>query len=228
MVVAKESCVSTVSLPMLPVPRVAHNIRVDGDLHKAPWTELAPVWLVPSSGRAAPRGFQPTALRVCHDGERLFVGFDCEDVAIVASHTGRNAPIYREDVVEAFLAPGADSRRYFELETSPRNAWFEARVVSPGGQRDSMRVDRNWVCAGFEHAVQSVGRRGEGGESWSAEWAIPFASLGVAAPRAGDPWRANFFRIDQAHGGEYSAWSPTLADPPDFHLPDRFGTLVFA
>ena len=219
---------STVSLPMLPVPRVAHNIRVDGDLHKAPWTELAPVWLVPSNGRAAPRGFQPTALRVCHDGERLFVGFDCEDVAIVASHTGRNAPIYREDVVEAFLAPGADSRRYFELETSPRNAWFEARVTSPGGQRDSMRVDRNWVCAGFEHAVQLLGRRGEGGESWSAEWAIPFASLGVAALRAGDQWRANFFRIDQAHGGEYSAWSPTLADPPDFHLPDRFGTLVFA
>ena len=90
-----------------------------------------------------------------------------------------------------------------------------------------MRVDRNWVCTGFEHAVQVLGRRGSGGESWSAEWAIPFASLGVAAPRAGDRWRANFFRIDQAHGGEYSAWSATLADPPDFHLPDRFGLLVF-
>ncbi len=152
---------STVSLPMLPVPRVAHNIRVDGNLHKAPWTQLAPIWLVPSHGRAAPHGFQSTALRVCHDGERLFVAFACEDAAIVASHTGRNAPIYEEDVVEAFLAPGADPRRYFELETSPRNAWFEARVESPDGRRDTMRVDRDWVCAGFEHAVHVRGCRDE-------------------------------------------------------------------
>jgi len=219
--------VSTVSLPMLPVPRVAHNIRVDGDLHKAPWTQLAPIWLAPSHGRAAPHGFQSTALRVCHDGVRLYVAFDCEDSAIVASHTGRNAPIYQEDVVEAFLAPGADPRRYFELETSPRNAWFEARVENPDRRRDTMRVDRNWVCAGFEHAVKMLGRRDGGGESWSAEWAIPFASLGVVAPRTGDHWRANFYRIDQASGGEYSAWSPTFADPPDFHLPDRFGVLAF-
>jgi hypothetical protein len=49
---------------MLPVPRVAHNIRVDGDLHKAPWTQLAPIWLVPSHGRAALRG-GPT-IAPCH------------------------------------------------------------------------------------------------------------------------------------------------------------------
>jgi hypothetical protein len=212
---------------MLSVPRVAHSIRVDGDLHKAPWMELAPILLAPSHGRGAPPGFQSTALRVCHDGERLYVAFDCEDAAIVASHTGRNAPIYEEDVVEAFLAPHADPRRYFELETSPRNAWFEARVESPDGRRDTMRVDRDWVCADFAHAVRVTGLRNDGDESWSAEWSIPFASLGVPAPRTGDRWRANFFRTDQAHGGEYSAWSPTLADPPDFHLPHRFGVLVF-
>lgn len=217
----------TSSLPMLSVPRVAHSIRVDGDLHKAPWTQLAPIALGPSNGRGAPRGFQSTALRVCHDGERLYVAFDCEDSAIVASHAGRNAPLYEEDVVEAFFAPDADSHDYFELETSPRNAWFEARVESPDGRRDTMRIDRDWVCADFAHAVRVTGRRGDGDESWSAEWSIPFASLGVAAPRAGDRWRANFFRIDQAGGGEYSAWSPTLADPPDFHLPHRFGVLVF-
>ena len=217
----------TSSLPMLSVPRVAHSIRVDGDLHKAPWTQLAPIALGPSHGRGAPCGFQSTALRVCHDGVHLYVAFDCEDSAIVASHAGRNAPLYEEDVVEAFFAPNADPRHYFELETSPRNAWFEARVESPDGRRDTMRVDRDWVCADFAHAVRVTGRRGDGDESWSAEWSIPFASLGVAAPRAGDRWRANFFRIDQAGGGEYSAWSPTHAEPPDFHLPHRFGVLVF-
>ena len=38
-------------------------------------------------------------------------------------------------------------------------------------------------------------------------------------------WRANFYRIDRGDPDEYSAWSPTGADPPDFHRPDRFGLL---
>jgi hypothetical protein len=211
----------TKALPLLVVPRAAHRIRVDGDLHKAPWSQLAPIPLAPSHGRAAPPDFQATALRVCHDGERLHVAFHCADHTIVATHRGRNAPIYEEDVVEAFLAPSGDARRYFELETSPRDAWFEARVESPDGGRATMRVDRDWSCDGFEHATRLLA------DGWSAEWAIPFASLGVAAPVAGTRWRANFFRIDQAGGGQYSAWSPTFADPADFHLPDRFGVLAF-
>jgi hypothetical protein len=39
-------------------------------------------------------------------------------------------------------------------------------------------------------------------------------------------WRANFYRIDRGTEDEYSAWCPTLADPPDFHVPRCFGTLV--
>ena len=219
---------SKFSLPQLVVPRAGHRIRVDGDLHKAPWTQLAQVALAPSHGRAATRSFQSTALRVCHDGERLYVAFHCEDRAIVATHSGRNAPLYEEDVVEAFLAPSGDPRRYFELETSPKDAWFEARIENPDGRRATMRVDRDWVCAGFEHATRLLAAPGDGDASWSAGWAIPFASLGAPTPVAGARWRANFFRIDQAGGGEYSAWSPTFADPPDFHLPDQFGVLVFA
>jgi hypothetical protein len=91
-----------------------------------------------------------------------------------------------------------------------------------------MRVDSDWVCAGLEHAVRLLGDATGGDASWSSEWAIPLASLDAATPIAGTRWRANFFRIDQASGGEYSAWSPTFADPPDFHLPDHFGELVFA
>ena len=63
---------------------------------------------------------------------------------------------------------------------------------------------------------------------WTAELAIPFADLGLAgAPAPGTVWRANFFRIERGRVEEYSAWSPTYADPPDFHLPSFFGELVF-
>lgn len=240
---------------MLVVPRVAGRIRVDGDLDKAPWRDLAPVWLLPSHGRAGslaeagvdeavaraqlgpgagpldPRvAWQPTALRTCHDGARLYVAFHCVDRDVFGSYTGRNEPIYEEEVVEAFLAPGPDPRRYVELEANPLGAWFEARVASPDGRRDTMRVDRDWVCAGWQRAVRVAGdlaRRDGRHVGWRVEWAIPFASLDAAPPGPGARWRANFTRIDRAGGGQYAAWSPTLAEPADFHVPDRFGVLEF-
>jgi len=239
-------------LPVLSCRRIGGRIRIDGDPDKPPWNVLEPTWLVPADGRPpcdapppdvaraqlAPDAgplparwrWQPTALRVCHDGERLYVLFQCIDRDVWGSHRGRNAPIYEEEVVEAFLAPGADPGRYLELEASPLGAWFEARVESPERRRATMRVDSDWRCAGWERAVRVRGdpaRRDGRHVGWSAEWAIPFASLGAAPPAPATRWRANFYRIDRADGGQLSAWSPTLASPPDFHLPDRFGWLEF-
>jgi hypothetical protein len=207
--------------PEIAVPRVPAPLRIVVDLDAPPWRAAAALALAPSHGRPAPPGFQATELRLAHDGARLLVAFACEDAHVFGTHRGRNQPIYEEEVVEAFLAPSGDPRRYFELEASPMGAWFEARIESPDGHRRTMRSDLDWICAGWLREV----RIRAGG--WDAAWAIPFAALGVAPPRPDERWRANFFRIDQANGGEYSAWSPTFADPPDFHVPDRFGALVF-
>ena len=40
-------------------------------------------------------------------------------------------------------------------------------------------------------------------------------------------WRANFYRIERPAGSlpEFTAWSPTLVTPADFHKPARFGVL---
>lgn len=209
-------------LPALHVPRVAHKIPASVDLVKAPWCDVAPVPLAPSHGGAPSGGFRATALRAANDGERLHLVFACDGGAPVATLRGRNQPIYAvDDVVEAFLAPSGDPRRYFELESTAGDAWFEARIESPDGHRATMRSDRDWICAGWERAV----RVHDGG--WCAAWAIPFASLGTSAPAPGTQWRANFFRIDRHAGGHFSAWSPTRATPPDFHRPDCFGSLLF-
>lgn len=218
-------------LPFLPVPRIPRRVPIDGDLAKPPWRELAPVALAASHGRDpgnVARSVQPTALRVCHDGERLYVAFDCSDRDAWGTYAGRNHPIYEEEVVEAFLAPSRDPRRYFELETSPRGAYWEGAIDNPDGRRETMRSDLDWTCAGWERAVRVRGdlaRRGAT-EGWAVEWAIPFAALG-AAPRAGDRWRANFHRIERPHDGapEFSAWAPTWAEPAEFHRPACFGVL---
>jgi hypothetical protein len=223
-------------LPVLVVPRIGQRVPIDGDLNKSPWCELASIALAASHGRDpgnAATSVQATALRVCHDGARLYVSFECADRDVWGSYRGRNERIYDEEVVEAFLAPGRDPRRYFELESSPRSAYWEGIIDNPDGQRATMRTDLDWVCAGWERAVRVCGdldARGGRDEGWSVEWAIPFAALGAPPPRSGERWRANFHRIERAHGAapEFSAWAPTHADPAEFHLPAHFGVLEFA
>ena len=158
----------------------------------------------------------PTEVRVGWDSEALRVLFRVWDEAPWATLTERGEPLYTEEVVEVFLDPVGDGELYFELEVNVNNAVLEccARRV-----RSGYRKDFRWRCEGLRTAVQ------RDVEGWTAELAIPFLSLAVQGPRAGEAWRGNLTRIDRPQGKprELSAWSPTgLAQ---FHVPRRFGWL---
>ena len=64
-------------------------------------------------------------------------------------------------------------------------------------------------------------------QSWKAGMRIPFAALGLDAPKAGDAWRMNLFRIERDQGDQYICWSPTFTEPAAFHHPKYFGKLRF-
>ena len=150
--------------------------------------------------------------------ETLCVRFDGRDAGVVATYTERDDPLWKEDVFEVFLAPTAQPpAEYFEFEVNPLGALFDARIESPLKRRESMRVLTEWDCPGFAARVT----RGEA--RWSASLRIPLAPLAAGPTPAS--WRANFYRIDRGPPDEHSAWSPTLADPAEFHLPERFGIL---
>lgn len=174
--------------------------------------------------RRASDGLAPalaTVVELVDDGEALRARFRCEDPEPWATLVRRDADLWTEEVVEVFLAPGgATPAGYAELELNPLGTCFDAWVSSPRGDRRDLALDRGWECAG---GAVAAARTASG---WSAELAIPWRALagGEAAPRL---WRANFFRIDRprAAPAEFSAWSPTWADPPDFHRADRFGFL---
>jgi len=146
----------------------------------------------------------------------LLVRFDGRDRGVVATLTGRDDPLWKEDVFEVFLSPHDPPTAYFEFEVNPLGALFDARIESPEGRRETMRVDVSWNCPGLSARV----RRRE--DRWSALLTIPLAPMGGESATA---WRANFYRIDRGERDEYSAWNPTGADPPDFHVPERFGYL---
>ncbi len=186
---------------------------------------------------AVPPGCRPTELRRAADGGRprlptsvaayydetsLTIVFRAVDDEIVATHLGHDDPLWQEDVVEAFLAP-ADPATYFELEVNPLATTFDARIDSPDGVRATMRADVSWTCEGLFAAVRRAGGVAD------TVMRIPFASLEAPRPRIGQEWRGNFFRVDRSttHGDDYSAWSPAMKNPPDFHVVAAFGRLVF-
>ena len=159
-----------------------------------------------------------TSVRVGWRNGRLLVRFDGRDEGVVATYTRRDEPLWKEDVFEVFLSPLKEPEVYYEFEVNPRGALFDARVESPEGRRATMAVDVSWNCPGFGARVRVQPGR------WSALLTIPLSPMDPAGKAR--RWHANFYRIDRGPADEYSAWQPTLADPPDFHVPARFGQLL--
>ncbi len=186
------------------------------DPQQAPWSALAPLGLRLNTTGGTPQ--QGTEVRVGRDLNCLRVLFVSVDSHPWATFTERDAPLYKEEVVEVFLDTVGDGWGYFELEVNPNNAVLDLCMRRV---RSGFRKDFSWRCEGLETVVRIF----EGG--WAAELSLPFASLTLGAPQAGEKWRVNFTRIDRPEGAsrELSAWSPTGFE--QFHMPDRFGVLVF-
>lgn len=186
------------------------------------WEEIRPLPpLVLADGGGAP--VQATTVRLCWDEDALHVRFDCEDRDAWGTYRNRDEPLWQEEVVEVFLAPGeADPVRYAEIEVSPPGVLFDARIHNPTSLRADMTADAAWDCPGLRWATG----RGAAREDWWAELSIPWEPLagGKERPRL---WRANFYRVERPRDGEaeYTCWSPTLTRPADFHKPARFGVL---
>ena len=180
------------------------------------WAEIPPASLVLADGSGPPE--QATAVRLCWDDEALHVRFDCEDRDAWGTFQKRDDPLWQEEVVEVFLAPGEkDPERYMEIEVSPLGVLFDAMIHNPTGLRADMTADLSWDCPGIRWQVG----RGTERQDWWAELSIPWEA---PPPRL---WRANFYRVERPRDGvpEFTCWSPTLTTPADFHKPARFGLL---
>jgi hypothetical protein len=193
-----------------------------------PWSmppACTPVRLRRATDAAAPR--LATSLAAWHDDQLVTFLFSGADDHILATYERRDDPLYEQDVVELFLAP-EKLTRYFEFEISPHGVIFDAIIDSPDGIRATMHAEKSWTCEGLVVAVRQV-TESSGDMTCDTLIRIPFASMGRGTPVDGEVWRANFFRIDRhaEHGDEYSAWQPTMKEPPDFHVAAAFGAVRF-
>ncbi len=102
--------------------------------------------------------------------------FHAEDTDAWATHTVHDAPLYEEEVVEIFLDPAGDLESYFKIEVNPLNTVCDLVLRR---NRSGWRKDFEWHCEALKTAVS----KSDG--AWTAEMAIPFASLGPGLPVAG-------------------------------------------
>jgi Carbohydrate family 9 binding domain-like len=224
----------------VPIYRVNHvdtPITIDGRLDDPAWSKAEVIELLDCVTGGKPK--YRTEARLLYDDRKLYVGFHSEDPEIWGTMTGHDDEIFNEEVVEIFIDPTGDLCCYYELEVSPLNVSFDALILNDAVLRgNSGRGDRfqgftQWNPEGFEHAVfvkGELGARGQKkGEFWECEMAIDFADLFLGnrvPPKPGDLWRGNLYRIDiEGKQCEETAFSPTGLS--DFHVPSRFGKLLF-
>jgi hypothetical protein len=220
-----------VPVPKSRVARLSQPLIIDGKLNDVDWAKaqrLGPFWRHDGSGK----GRFATFARLLWDDAALYLAFEAEDPDVHTPYSKRDDPIYESEAVEIFIDADADGDDYIELQVAPNNVQFDARFA--GGARQNM--DKAWNHP-YETAVSVDGSLNDGRDKdrgWTAEWRIPFAGIPdlAVAPKAGDSWKVNLFRLDRLRRGAKivgtgaTAWSAPLSG--DFHRLERFGSITFS
>jgi hypothetical protein len=202
--------------------RIERDVPV-GDFDNSAWSRaraahLARYW----SGEDAPEE-RRAETRVVWDAQALMVRFDCRQMEpLVVAATPRldqkTIGLWDRDVCEIFITPETgEIKHYFEFEVAPTGEWIDlALTVRPQGR------ETDWH---FRSGMTAAARAGK--DSVTLALRVPWKSLG-RTPHAGERWRCNLFRCvghDPARG--YLAWQPTHTPEPSFHVPEKFGWMLF-
>jgi hypothetical protein len=218
------------AIPRYEVKRAQGRITVDGKLDEAAWNN-APVIEFVFPWEAQTGAKQKTKARLLWDDKNLYVGYEAEDIDIVAHHTERDDPTYMDDCVEIFINPNPKQQDfYYGLEMNARAVMYDYFYAFPKFLMKRFQLD-NWQLASFIRGTLNA--RGDNDEGWGLEVAIPWENFveltgKTKHPDTGAVWTANLNRWDGVEPNRrLSQWSDSGLKAPNPHNPARFGELVF-
>ena len=186
-------------VPQLYEARRADNPpAIDGSLDEPIWDtahEIADFFAYQSGGEVAAA---ETSAKILWDDQSLYLAFEMMDVdirpsSVTANQTGRDAQLFRGDVIEFFVREDRDSPRYFEFEWSPNgkdvfDARFDERRFGPPGT--DWNTELTWAVSVDgtidEFSDQDVG--------WTVEAAIPLSAFDSIS--TGSEWTFTVARYD--------------------------------
>jgi len=178
---------------------VSTDIQVDGALDEAVWKEIPEIGAFTQS---IPRPGDPpteaTHVWLAYNKDTLYIAVRCEDSKIkniVARHMGRDSALAEDDNIEIVLDTYSDQRNAYYFATSPVGPLVDGRITQ--NNPAALEWDGIWNV-----------RTRIDDEGWTAEFAIPFKTVGFKADRSS--WGFNISRF-LARVRETSRWeSPSL------------------
>ncbi len=217
-------------VPEYSVLKTTEKIVIDGILDEKDWETAKPAgnfvfpWL-----RKGEK--EQTEVKMLWDDTFLYVSFKCQDKHIWAEHFDTNSDTCLDDCVEIFWDPNPEDprRKYNMFEMNCVGNVLSVYVGS--GESIKQRVSRIMV----PHIAQSIQGTLNNDEDidtgWLLEIAIRFSDYPelskLTAPVHRDYWRVGLNRCGGKTNDQYSQWSPTQSDNPNFHAPKDFGKIIF-
>lgn len=220
-------------LPQFICQKIARNLELSGKMDDPLWEKAVKLPLVDAiSGE---RGRFTTQVRALYNEKYLYVGFECEDDYVWGTHSAHDAPIWENECVEVFLNPAGCAHQHYEINLSPKNVVFDACIINARTPEKPYEKFSGFSALNLNELQTRTYIKGTAdlpgkAQNWTAEYAIPVAELFGAPnipPKAGDTWRVNFYRIDSPKKGQRNHYAWSYTERAAFHLPWRFGYLIF-
>lgn len=181
-----------------------------------------------------------TQCKVLYDDKGFFLLWRVEDRYVHCTRTQYQADVYNDSAVEFFVEPDP-AKSYINIETNCGGAYLVKIPPPPGSAPIPPDAPPGFGRALMGEIGKQIRARAsmppttdpelEGPVTWFIESFIPFAVLesvfGKIAPKSGDVWRANFYKIagDTTHPN-YGQWSP-IGERLSFHQPQYFSPIIF-
>lgn len=198
-------CAVASAAPQVVVPRVSTPPVIDGKLDDAAWASAAQVAAFTVAGQGV-MASHPAATLLAYDDRALYLGFRilirCSPQA---QQRARDGQVWSDDAVEFLLDPGRTGTTFYHFIINAAGSIYDAK-----GSDASFNAELSTAT-------------GEHGD-WIVEVALPFASLGAAAPKVGESWGGTFCLDAQTPTPEVSSWADTGGR---FETPEKFGQIVF-
>jgi len=212
--------------PLYTVLRTRTPIHVDGKLDDPVWAAAPVVGKFLNNVDGSPSPLE-TEAKILYDDRFLYFGYRCQDENVWATLKKRDEHLWTEEVFEVFLRADLRYKSYIELEVNPLGALIDIYLVDV---RKPLHYE-SWNSEKIAWAVQVDGTvDGKGKDrGWSCELALPMEDVVPAPnipPKPGDRWMLNLYRVESKPQKAALAWSPTYRN--DFHIPDKFGVIVFS
>jgi Carbohydrate family 9 binding domain-like len=225
---ADEPCTVGGELATFVVGYSAKGGEVSLDPKSPVWKNAKAAWIVKDCAKKLDYPKLKTEVKAFWTDTDLYFLFICPydtlNLFLPAQNDQPRRGLWDRDVVEMFLGDDWENiRHYREYEIAPTGDWIDLAI-----DLDKKQYDHSWR-SGWKTAA----RIDESAHIWYATARIPLTSVSSSPVKPGTRWRMNLYRIEgqgadpQRH---FLCWQQTCAgserDPN--HVPEHFGTLVFA